>query len=59
MTKEVVEGKQPVGEEKQDRFFAEFPYPTYEEWRQLNQVLRLRSFALARLSLSGESFYCK
>lgn len=24
MTKEVVEGKQPVGEEKQDRFFAEF-----------------------------------
>jgi methylmalonyl-CoA mutase len=33
MTKEVVEGKQPVGEEEQDRFFAEFPYPTYEEWR--------------------------
>jgi len=33
MTKEVVEGKQPVGEEMQDRFFADFPYPTYEEWR--------------------------
>lgn len=33
MTKDSVENKQPPEEEKQERFFAEFPYPTYEEWR--------------------------
>jgi methylmalonyl-CoA mutase len=33
MSNQDVENKKTVREEAPERFFAEFPYPTYEEWR--------------------------